>query len=240
MTYILSLNNSDQAWGWLQDQDHTGVAFYTVYAPDIFDSKWEIHLNGGNDYLWLGLDDGLFQAISLGLYGGSGNDTLCGFNGDDTIDGGTGDDRMFDSRGSDTYYVDSVGDVITENYFSTDGTGTDIVIASLDYALPPNMEGLVLSGGSDLNGWGNIYSNTLTGNSGNNILDGLQGSDTLIGGAGDDVYVIDSTYDQVIELANQGIDIVETGVSFTLSAFVEQGFLNSAGRNQSLTGNTVL
>ncbi len=43
----------------------------------------------------------------------------------------------------------------------------------------------------------------------------------------------------VIEKSGQGSDIVETGVSYTLSQYVEQGFLNSAGRNQNLTGNTL-
>ena len=237
MTFVLVFNNGDQAWGWGAADE--GYVFVERFGPDTFDPVWEIHVNGGNDYLWLGLNDGLLVGVALAMYGGTGNDTFCGFNGDDTIDGGEGNDWYFDSSGSDTYLVNSSGDTITENYFSTDGKGIDLVIASIDYALPPNMESLRLAGQANLGGSGNIYANTITGNSGDNILDGLQGGDTLIGGKGDDVYVIDSSFDQVIELSGEGLDIIETGVSYTLSAFVEQGFLASAGRNQSLTGNAL-
>ena len=241
MTYVLTLNNSVQttdfpdSWEYWRDN----------YVPTEYDPVWEIHFNGGNDvflpYFWFSSNgwNAAWGTISLNIFGGIGNDTLLGDIGNDTINGDIGDDVIFDSAGSDLYFLESLGDEIREFWVNLTEPGNDTVAASVDYVLPSFIEALVLTGVADLNGSGNIYRNTITGNSGDNILDGLQGGDTLIGGHGDDVYVIDSTFDQVIELANQGIDIIETGVSFTLSAFVEQGFLNSAGRNQSLTGNVL-
>ena len=241
--YLLTFDNSNQS------ASATGDFFswMTVNAPDAFDPIWEIHFNGGDDTF---VPQGWFQAgtwnetwglITVAIFGGTGNDTLMGDGGNDTLDGGIGEDTFYDSPGNDTYVFDSIGDQVIEypNSFPSGSSGSDTIQSSVDYNLPAIVETLVLIGTADINAGGNSLRNALIGNSGANILDGLQGADTLIGGAGDDVYVIDSTFDQVIERANQGIDIIETGVSFTLSAFVEQGFLNSAGRNQSLTGNTL-
>jgi Ca2+-binding RTX toxin-like protein len=157
--------------------------------------------------------------------------------GDDILDGGTGDDRYQDTFGNDIYYIDNPNDFILP---TTNEQGyVDTVRSTIDYALPDNMENLELLGSSDLIGYGNRNWNYLVGNSGNNILDGKEGGDTLEGGLGDDVYVVDSTLDVVVERSGEGTDIVESGVSYTLSDFVEQCFLNSPGRNQSLTGNTL-
>ncbi|MFN9402380.1 MAG: calcium-binding protein, partial [Dolichospermum sp.] len=59
------------------------------------------------------------------------------------------------------------------------------------------------------------------------------GNDTLIGGAGNDIYVVDSTTDVIIEVASQGIDTVQSSVTFTLAnvATVE---------NLTLTGTTAI
>jgi len=53
------------------------------------------------------------------------------------------------------------------------------------------------------------------------ILNGLKGADQMIGGFGDDTYIVDNLKDVVIEYANQGHDLVQSSVSYTLAANVE-------------------
>jgi serralysin len=78
----------------------------------------------------------------------------------------------------------------------------------------------------------------LVGNSGANHLDGKAGADTLIGGAGNDVYEVDAGSDKVIELANGGIDQVNSSVDLTLGDNIEN--LTLIGTNSvSVVGNAL-
>lgn len=190
------------------------------------------------------------------LIGNAGNDTLLGGAGDDTLDGGLGDDLMEGGAGSDLYIVDSIYDVVKELAL----TGTDTVQSSVSYTLGAYVENLTLTGSEDLIGNGNELNNLMIGNSGNNTLIGGRGDDTLDGGAGDDkligglgndTYVIDSELDVIIELENQGVDTVQSSISYALSSNLEHltllGFSNingtgNAGNNilRGNTGNNVL
>ena len=116
------------------------------------------------------------------LVGAAGNDTLTGLGGNDTLDGGAGADTMSGGAGNDLYYVDNVGDVITEG---TSG-GTDTVNASITYALGANVENLNLIGSAAINGFGNALNNVINGGVANNALDGGAGADVISGGAGND------------------------------------------------------
>src|SRR5262249_9223684 len=62
---------------------------------------------------------------------------------------------------------------------------------------------------------------------GNDVLNGGLGADTLIGGLGDDFYVVDDSKDVVSEAANQGRDVVQSSITFSLAALanVEDVFL---------------
>ncbi|TNC48433.1 hypothetical protein FHG66_13845 [Rubellimicrobium rubrum] len=117
------------------------------------------------------------------LAGLGGNDTLLGGGGADRLDGGVGTDRLEGGAGSDIYVLAAAGDTIVE----LAGGGTDQVQASVGVtALAANVENLVLTGTSALNGAGNGLANRLTGNGAANSLSGLAGSDALLGGAGHD------------------------------------------------------
>jgi Ca2+-binding RTX toxin-like protein len=102
--------------------------------------------------------------------------------GNDTLDGKGGADTMTGGAGNDIYYVDNVGDVVTE----LSGQGTDIVHSTVSYTLGANVENGVLDGNSSVDFTGNTLANWLTGNDGDNFLYGMAGSDKLIGGAGND------------------------------------------------------
>ncbi|MEK1941384.1 MAG: calcium-binding protein [Pseudomonas sp.] len=151
------------------------------------------------------------------LYGGAGSDKLLGGVGNDYLDGGAGTDYMEGGQGDDTYVVNSVNDVILEHQ----GEGYDRVISSTSYLLNAQVEELQLLEGLDIHGTGNALDNLLIGNSRNNILDGVTGADRMLGGSGDDTYYVDNIGDQTAEHAGEGVDTVQSSISHTLAANVE-------------------
>ncbi|HNA86400.1 MAG TPA: calcium-binding protein [Nitrospira sp.] len=171
--------------------------------------------------------NGTGNALDNTLIGNSANNTLTGGDGNDTLDGGAGTDTLVGGLGNDTYIVDSTTDTITE----AASAGTDTVKSSVTITLASNVENLSLTGTAAINGTGNTLNNTLTGNATDNKLDGGTGTDTMAGGAGNDTYVVDATGDVVTENAGEGTDLVQSAVTYTLSANVE---------NLTLTGTTAI
>lgn len=155
------------------------------------------------------------------------------------LNGGTGADTLIGGAGDDTYTTDG-GDTITE----VSGGGTDTLRSSVSLTLGNNLENLLLTGSSAINGSGNSLANRVTGNIAANQLNGGTGADTLIGGAGDDTYTTDGG-DMITELSGGGNDTLRSTVSITLSDFVENLVLtgtlaiNGAGNALAnrLTGN---
>ena len=130
------------------------------------------------------------------LTGNGLDNDITGSTGNDTIDGGAGADHMAGGKGDDTYYVDSLADVVVEQADETlffPGVGTigqpgyippssstisyganDQVITGLAvYTLPDNVE--ILTGTSNA-------GQQLTGNAGGNAIYGADGNDVLTGG----------------------------------------------------------
>ena len=114
------------------------------------------------------------------LTGNAGHNVLTGRAGNDILRGWSGADTMIGGLGNDTYLVENVGDIVTENL----NQGTDTVSSRLTYTLPANVEKLILTGTSAINGTGNGLANVITGNSAVNRLNGGSGNDTLDGGLG--------------------------------------------------------
>ncbi len=133
-------------------------------------------------------------------------------------------DHWIGSPQADTYVVDHFEDTI----FEPRGTGTDVVLSSVDFSLRDHsqrLENLTLVGDDDLRGVGNGRHNLLEGNAGDNRLFGMWGNDTLIGGdgrnlldggQGDDTFVVSSPLDRLVERADQGHDQVHAHVDVSL------------------------
>ena len=93
--------------------------------------------------------------------------------------------------------------------------------------------------------FGGLGNDTLITDVGNDTLVGGVGNDTLTGGAGNDTYVIDNQNDVVIETLNEGMDVVETSVTYTLADHLENltltgsNNINGTGNhlNNTITGN---
>lgn len=203
----------------------------------------------------------LLGNVAIHAYGNDLDNTLTGNAAANILDGREGADRMVGLAGSDTYVVDNIDDAVVENLAGPIG-GIDLVQASISFSLQEhaadraNIENLTLTGLADATGTGNDLNNTLTGNAGNNVLeggagndilignggddslDGGTGNDTLTGGLGNDGYLVDSTHDRINESVNGGIDSVESSVTFSLAANVEN--LTLTGNNDiDATGNTL-
>src|SRR6202000_3197071 len=108
------------------------------------------------------------------------------------------------------FIVNNSNDVVIENISG----GEALVVSSVSYTLGASVNTLTLTG------TGNFVA---TGNANNDVLsDGSTGIDTLIGNSasGDDTFVVNNSDDGITENVSGGDALVESNVSYTLSASV--------------------
>jgi Ca2+-binding RTX toxin-like protein len=168
-------------------------------------------------------------------------DTLVGSSGNDTLDGDLGADTLIGGDGNDIYVVDNAFDSVVETNTST--AQIDTVKASVSWTLGANLENLVLTGVSDIDGTGNELRNFITGNAANNVIDGAAGADSMSGGDGNDSYYVDNAGDSVIETNSDsvsgGIDTVHSSLAaYTLTSNVENLYINTPDAANG-TGNAL-
>lgn len=168
-------------------------------------------------------------------------DTLVGSAGNDILDGDLGADTLIGGDGNDVYVVDNAFDSVVETNTST--AQVDTVQSSVSWTLGANLENLVLTGVSDVDGTGNERRNFITGNAANNVLDGAVGNDSMSGGDGNDSYYVDNVGDTVIETNSNpltgGIDSVHSTLeAYTLANNVEHLYIDAAGAANG-TGNSL-
>ncbi len=191
------------------------------------------------------------------LDGGAGNDTIIAGEGNDILNGGNNIDSLTGGDGDDIYYVNDALDVIVENA----DEGHDTVNSVGAWTLGETFEDLTIIGSGSVAATGNSVDNLIRGSNGNNLLTGLGGDDTLIGdypadtllggndtldggdginalfgGRGDDTYLVTTGTDTIVELSNQGTDLVRSAIDITLVDNVENLILTGVGDTTG-TGN---
>jgi Ca2+-binding RTX toxin-like protein len=166
--------------------------------------------------------NGIGNALNNTIFAGAGNNVL---------NGGAGTDML-------SYYYSSAGvsvNLASTSAQATGGSGSDTIL---------NFENLA---GTNFNDrlLGNAADNVLYAYNGNDILSGGAGNDTMLGGAGNDTYYVDSTGDILYETTTSissvdagGIDMVISGVSWTLGDYFENLRLNSSNAIDG-TGNAL-
>ena len=134
---------------------------------------------------------------------------LFGTNGADRLMGGLEADTIFGAAGNDLLIGESGNDYIYGD------SGNDSIISGL---------------GLDF-----IY-----GGEGDDILNATaQDNDNLFGGIGNDIYQVSRTTDSIIEGSNQGIDTVQSSVTYILNQANVENLVLTGGIHINGTGNSL-
>ena len=177
--------------------------------------------------------NGTGNGLANQIDGNSGNNTLSGGDGNDLIRGNAGIDALIGDAGADQLLGGDGNDQLNG------GDGNDILSGGAD--------GDTLYGGAGIDTLdGGTGADILNGETGNDKLQGGDGDDqlyggadndqlyggaglnTLYGGTGDDIYIVDGPTNFLIELANEGNDIVKASVSWTLGDHFERLILDGS------------
>ena len=138
------------------------------------------------------------------------NNIITGNAGRNVLVGGGGFDRLYGGAGNDVFHLDE-----DDLAFEAAAEGVDLVFTPRSLDLRGNhIENATLTGIADAWLIGNADGNVLRGNDGANRLNGMEGGDTLIGGKGNDIYTVDDRLDRVVERSGEGVDRVNSSVTY--------------------------
>ena len=175
----------------------------------------------------------LTGTANISATGNAANDSLTGGAGQDTLIAGSGVDTLIGGSGNTTFVVNNTGDVVVDGY----GSANNEIQSSVSYALPTDVETLVLTGTGGL---------SATANGGNDTIVTNTGVDTLYAGSGNDTFVINNPGD-VIVAGTGTINIVDgysgnstlTAGSYSLTLTGTANLVGTAGPgNDTLISNS--
>lgn len=86
--------------------------------------------------------------------------------------------------------------------------------------------------------YGDDGNDSLLGGDGNDLINGQADNDTMVGGTGNDTFIVYEVADILVEAVNEGVDVVQAHVSYTLSANVDNLTLMNSS-NIHGTGNAI-
>jgi beta propeller repeat protein len=219
--YLSEISGNNITWG-----DSDGNIYFDTIAKENFTTTAQldtINARGGDDTV---------------------TSTFANLQQDDFIKGGTGTDTLIITAGTstDTVIIDASD---ASNQVLNISEATINGFNRFDFS---SFLGITSFLGTDGNDWikSGAGKDNLVGGDGNDYLNGGVGTDIFIGGAGDDTYVVDNAGDIIAESLNNGTDAVESSLTWTLKANLENltltgfGNLNATGNslNNTLTGNT--
>jgi Ca2+-binding RTX toxin-like protein len=196
----------------------------TVVYDSTFTLALRIDGEGGNDT----------------IVGGAGNDRIRGLAGNDTLSGGDGNDDL-----DNAFFGDSSGNDIFDGGAGNDSLAIDDGSGTLNVNLVTGVAtGTFRSGTDQISNIEryNLFAANLVfvGDANANLVQASAAISTLSGGGGNDTYLIQFENNNIIELANEGIDSVLTQVNHFLAANVENlSVVSGTNTNLTLGGNAV-
>jgi serralysin len=179
------------------------------------------------------------NALANTILGMDGADTIFGGDGEDVLIGGVGADELLGEGGNDAASYSTSASAVSVNLATGAASGGDAAGDTFD-----GIEDLHGSAFNDfLIGDGGI--NGLDGGAGNDFLNGGVGADGMEGGAGNDTFVVDNAGDETVENGGAGVDLVQSSITWTLGANLENlsltgaGVINGTGNSAAnvITGN---
>ena len=201
------------------DQMYGGLGEDVYYVDNTGDRVNEsTTVNEGSDTVYASITWDMTPNTEAVILTGTGNtssignslhNTMTGNSGNNTFSGGVSHDTIYGMDGNDSIDGGIDSDVMDG------GNGNDTILGGQRW-------------------------DTLTGGDGDDVLDGGTENDQMTGGLGNDTYYVDHDGDRTNEstLANEGYDLVNASISWSLTANFEAIILTGTD-NISSTGNSL-
>jgi Ca2+-binding RTX toxin-like protein len=171
--------------------------------------------------------------LDLVFTGDDRTTSLNSFSGDDIVTTGAGNDIIRTGDNDDIIHSGAGNDIINAGSgddYVEGGPGNDEINGFIGFDI-------LYGGAGDDRLLGYLLDDYLNGGEGNDTLDGGAGVDVMEGGTGNDTYFVDDAADRVIELPDEGQDVVYTTVSFDLAGIAVETLRLSGNGSIAAYGN---
>jgi len=178
----------------------------------------------------------VMSAGAATLIGNDLNNILYAGTGNNTLDGAAGTDTAVYAGTQASFKVEKTS--INGGYTLTSIANPALVYTLLNIETLQFSDGSITPASSFIGTIAPTTGGAGTATTGNDILIGTTNADTLAGLAGNDTYTVNHSGDVITEQPNEGTDKVESSITYTLPANVENLILTGTG-NINGTGNAL-